>query len=77
MAKEERYAELAEKVLELVGGKDNIEFFTHCVTRLRFVLKDQSIAKVDELEKISGVLGCQWQSGQLQIIIGQWEMLTV
>ncbi len=71
MAKEERYAELAEKVLELVGGKDNIEFFTHCVTRLRFVLKDQSIAKVDELEKISGVLGCQWQSGQLQIIIGQ------
>ena len=71
MAKEEKYAELADKVLELVGGKDNIEFFTHCVTRLRFVLKDQSMAKVDEIEKIKGVLGCQWQSGQLQIIIGQ------
>lgn len=71
MAKEERYAELADKVLELAGGKDNIEFFTHCVTRLRFVLKDESLAKTEEIEKIKGVLGCQWQSGQLQIIIGQ------
>lgn len=71
MAKKERYSELADKVLDLVGGKDNIEFFTHCVTRLRFVLKDQSIAQKEEIEKIEGVMGCQWQSGQLQIIIGQ------
>lgn len=71
MAKKERYSELADKVLDLVGGKDNIEFFTHCVTRLRFVLKDQSIAQKEEIEKIAGVMGCQWQSGQLQIIIGQ------
>jgi PTS system beta-glucosides-specific IIC component len=71
MAKQEKYAILADQVLELVGGKDNIEFFTHCVTRLRFVLKDQSLAKTDEIGKVNGVLGVQWQSGQLQIIIGQ------
>jgi PTS system beta-glucosides-specific IIC component len=71
MAKQERYSVLADSVLDLVGGKDNIEFFTHCVTRLRFVLKDQNVAKVDEIKKIDGVLGCQWQNGQLQIIIGQ------
>ena len=71
MAKEEKYAELADKVLDLIGGKENIEFFTHCVTRLRFNLKDQSLAKKEEIEKIPGVLGCQWQNGQLQIIIGQ------
>ncbi len=71
MAKKEKYEELADRVLDLVGGKDNVDFFTHCVTRLRFVLKDQSMAKPEEIEKISGVLGCQWQSGQLQIIIGQ------
>ena len=45
MAKEEKYAELADKVLDLIGGKENIEFFTHCVTRQRFNLKDQSLAK--------------------------------
>jgi PTS system beta-glucosides-specific IIC component len=71
MAKQEKYALLADQVLEMVGGKDNIEFFTHCVTRLRFVLKDQSLAKTEEIEKVDGVLGVQWQSGQLQVIIGQ------
>lgn len=71
MANKEKYAELADKVLDLIGGKENIEFFTHCVTRLRFNLKDQSLAKKEEIEKIPGVIGCQWQNGQLQIIIGQ------
>lgn len=69
--KANKYDELAERVLELVGGKDNITFFAHCVTRLRFNLKDESAARTDEIEKIKGVLGCQWQSGQLQIVIGQ------
>lgn len=71
MAKKERYEALANSVLDLIGGKDNITFFTHCVTRLRFNLKDQSLANVEEIENIEGVLGVQWQSGQLQIIIGQ------
>lgn len=71
MAKKERYEDLANNVLDLIGGKENIAFFTHCVTRLRFNLKDKSLAKVEEIEQIEGVVGCQWQSGQLQIIIGQ------
>lgn len=60
MAKAERYAELASKVVEYVGGKDNIVFFTHCVTRLRFNVKDKSLVKGSDIEKIRGVMGCQW-----------------
>lgn len=71
MAKAQRYAELADKVVELLGGKDNISFFTHCVTRLRFNVKDKSIVNVQGIESIEGVLGCQWVGDQLQIIIGQ------
>lgn len=71
MAKAERYADLADKVLELLGGKDNISFFTHCVTRLRFNVKDKSIVDVKGIEGIAGVMGCQWVGDQLQIIIGQ------
>lgn len=71
MAKEERFEELANSVLGLIGGKDNIIFFTHCVTRLRFNLKDKGMVKIEEIEKIKGVIGVQWQGEQLQIIIGQ------
>lgn len=71
MAKKERYEELSEKVLELIGGKDNISYFGHCMTRLRFNLKDTSIAHIDEIKKIDGVIGAQWSNEQLQIIIGQ------
>lgn len=39
-----KYDELANRVIDLVGGKDNISYFTHCVTRLRFNLKDKGLA---------------------------------
>lgn len=71
MAKKERFEELSERVIELIGGKDNVSFFTHCVTRLRFNLKDQSVVDLKKIEEINGVIGCQWSNGQLQIIIGQ------
>lgn len=71
MAKKERYEDLANSVIDLVGGKDNITFFTHCVTRLRFNVKDKSAVKKEDIEKIQGVMGCQWSGNQLQIIIGQ------
>lgn len=71
MAKKERYEDLANSVIDLVGGKDNITFFTHCVTRLRFNVKDKSAVKKDEIDQIQGVMGCQWSGDQLQIIIGQ------
>ena len=71
MAKKERYEELANTVPGLIGGVENITFFTHCVTRLGFNVKDKSLVKLDEIEKINGVVGCQWSGEQLQIIIGQ------
>lgn len=71
MGKKEKYEELATKVLELIGGKDNISNFVHCMTRLRFSLKDTSIVELSEIQKIDGVIGAQWSNDQLQIIIGQ------
>ncbi|MEG0525931.1 PTS transporter subunit EIIC [Amedibacillus sp. YH-ame10] len=71
MAKKEKYEDLANSVVDLIGGKDNVMFFTHCVTRLRFNLKDQSVVKTEQIEGLEGVIGVQWQNGQLQIIIGQ------
>lgn len=66
-----KYEQLATEIVGLVGGKDNIAYFTHCVTRLRFNLKDQGLGQVDAITKLPGVLGAQWQNGQLQVIIGQ------
>lgn len=70
MAKK-NYDQLAESLIENVGGKDNVTFLTHCVTRLRFNVKDQSKVNEEKLKNVQGVLGCQWISGQFQIIIGQ------
>lgn len=70
MKRKEQNKELAKQILERIGGKNNISFFTHCMTRLRFNLKDNALVQKEELEKIQGVLGIVEQSGQLQIIIG-------
>ncbi len=64
------YKELAETVVNLVGGKDNVQNVLHCQTRLRFNLKDNSLAKVDELKKTKGVLGVVQAGVQLQVVIG-------
>ena len=61
---------IASEVLKLVGGKENVESVTHCVTRLRFVLKDESKAQKAKIEEIPGVLGVQIGSGQYQVIVG-------
>lgn len=71
MAGRERYAELADKIVDLLGGRDNIGFFTHCVTRLRFNLKDKNLVRKEKIEKIPGVMGSQWSGDQYQVIIGQ------
>jgi len=70
MAKKD-YTALADAVVENIGGKVNISYATHCVTRLRFNLKDRALANVEELQNIPGVLGVQWAGDQLQVIIGQ------
>ena len=71
MADSNRYSELASRVVELMGGKENITFFTHCVTRLRFNVRDKALVRDSEILNIKGVLGCQWAGEQYQIIIGQ------
>lgn len=71
MTKEEKNNKLAESVVEAVGGKDNISYFTHCITRLRFNLKDKGVINLEEIKKLPDILGCQWAGEQLQIVIGQ------
>lgn len=63
-------SELAQKVLEKVGGKANIAQVAHCMTRLRFTLNDDTIPNMDEIKAISGVAGCVNKGGQFQVIIG-------
>ena len=65
------YKELAENVLAAVGGKENVGTVTHCMTRLRFLLKDDSLAKEEEINKINGVIKTIKAGGQTQIVIGQ------
>ncbi|WP_145336070.1 beta-glucoside-specific PTS transporter subunit IIABC [Paenibacillus xylanexedens] len=62
--------DLAKNVLELVGGEQNISGLTHCATRLRFVLKDDSKADLKTLNQLEGVLKAQNSGGQVQVIIG-------
>lgn len=59
----------ASKIIELVGGKKNIAHLEHCSTRLRFTLNDDSVVRVEELEKVDGVIGVR-QNVQCQVIIG-------
>ncbi len=65
-----KYETLAKQILELVGGKENISFFTHCVTRLRLTVKDKKLVDEEGLGKISGIYGTKWSNGQIQIIVG-------
>lgn len=66
-----KFEELAEEILERVGGAVNISNCTHCMTRLRFTLKDTSLVKEKEIEQIEGVLGIKNAGGQFQVIIGK------
>ena len=70
MAKK-NYEELSAKIIENVGSKDNVSRAYHCITRLRFNVKDKDLVKLDELKKLDGVINAQWSGDQLQVIIGQ------
>lgn len=64
------YQQQAKRILELVGGKDNVTSLTHCFTRLRFVLKDYEAANTEEIKKIDGVQGILKRGNSYQIVIG-------
>ena len=66
-----KYEAIAPQILELVGGKDNIRSFAHCMTRLRFNVKDKGLVDADKIGKLPGCMGTQWAGDQLQVIIGQ------
>lgn len=63
--------QIAEDVLAAVGGKENVSGVTHCMTRLRFTLKDAGVPDTAKVKKIKGVIGAQESGGQYQVIIGQ------
>ncbi|MBD7914402.1 PTS system trehalose-specific EIIBC component [Clostridium sp. Sa3CUN1] len=65
-----KYIDDSKELLEYVGGKENISAVTHCVTRMRFVLKDTSKADKEKIESLKSVKGTFIQAGQFQVIIG-------
>lgn len=65
-----KYKNLAEQILENVGGKENVNSLVHCVTRLRFQVKDDARVNVEKINKIDGVLKLIVSGGQHQVVIG-------
>lgn len=62
--------ELAQSILKLIGGKENIKSVAHCATRLRIVVKDKEKVNIDKIENLDKVKGSFFNSGQYQIILG-------
>lgn len=65
-----KYEKLAKDIIKNVGGKDNVNSLAHCITRLRFKLKDESKANTDVLKKMDGVVTVVQSGGQYQVVIG-------
>jgi PTS system beta-glucosides-specific IIC component len=65
-----KYDGLARIIIQNVGGKDNIISLTHCITRLRFTLNDESKAQTEILKETDGISSVIQKGGQYQIVIG-------
>lgn len=65
-----KYEPLAKEIIKNIGGKENISSLTHCVTRLRFYLKDESKASDEVIKKMDGVVTVLKSAGQYQVVIG-------
>jgi len=65
-----KYEDLAKEIVKNVGGKENVVSLTHCITRLRFKLKDEAKASDDILKSMSGVVTVMKSGGQYQVVIG-------
>ena len=64
------YNKVAKDILDNVGGKANVKQVTHCFTRLRFVLRDESKAKKEVVEHLEGVISVVVAGGQFQVVCG-------
>jgi len=67
---EKGYKDIASKVVEAIGGRENISSFAHCATRLRIMVHDQTKVNQEAVENIEKVKGAFYNSGQYQIIFG-------
>ncbi|QPS70542.1 beta-glucoside-specific PTS transporter subunit IIABC [Lactococcus garvieae] len=65
-----KYEALAKDIVANVGGKENILSLTNCITRLRFKLKDETLANTDVLKKTDGIVTVMQAGGQYQVVIG-------
>ena len=65
-----KYEKLAKDIIANVGGKENVNSLTHCITRLRFKLKDESKANTEVLKNMDGVVTVVKSGGQYQVVIG-------
>lgn len=65
-----KYGELAKEIVKNVGEKENVSSLTHCITRLRFKLKDEGKAKDDVIKNMDGVVTVMKSGGQYQVVIG-------
>lgn len=70
MAKKD-YKAMAASIIKQAGGADNIVSATHCMTRLRLVLRDRSKFDTDAVKQVPGVLNVIIQNGEYQVVIGQ------
>ncbi|AGR42198.1 PTS transporter subunit EIIC [Spiroplasma diminutum] len=68
--KKTNYAQEAKRFVDAVGGKENIESYLHCVTRLRFNVIDKEKVNIDEIKASPIAKGTNWTQNQLQIILG-------
>ena len=64
------YAETADTLIAALGGKDNITRLFHCMTRLRFYVKDRTKINEKEILKLSEISGVNWHEDQFQVIAG-------
>ena len=65
-----KYENLAKEIVRNVGGRENVSSLTHCITRLRFKLKDESKANDDVIKNMDGVVTVMKSGGQYQVVIG-------
>lgn len=65
-----KYEQLAKDIIKNVGGKENVNSLTHCITRLRFKLKDESKANTEVLKNMEGIITVIKSGGQYQVVIG-------
>ncbi len=70
MSKKLDFNQMADHIIDNLGGRDNLSNINHCATRLRVVVKDVSKVSTEELKKVDGVLGIEVRDGETQVIVG-------